>query len=328
MTDGGATLQPDQEEPALPNRPRAQYAEYEVFGSGPDAVFVFPRTARELKSAAEFATQERRIAGGLLYGRGWADDEGPYLVISGFLESGPGENRGDRIGADGYDNFTLSTADLRLLREDGARQYPSDLQVGWWRSLAAPGEFGPRDYLTQRDLIGPGGVGLLVFGSGLGWAEAYLGPDGHAPGLGETVVPGPRPAPEPVLAEPGPPGPVLSEPAPVDPEAVPVGAGSPVTEEASGPRLRPGPPPEPAAPQVSPVRVPSRDWGGGPVRPVTNMVGPKMPPDVQIVVALIIIAGLAFAILLGILLSNVIIGVAVAVAVLVVIFGFLWFVHR
>jgi hypothetical protein len=315
MTDGGAVLQPDQEEPALPFRARSEYADYEVFGSGPDAVFVFPRTARELRSAAEFATQERRIAGGLLFGRGWRDDEGPYLVISGYLEAGPGENRGDKIGPDGYDNFTLSTADLRLLQDDAARQYPSDLEVGWWRSLAAPGEFSPRDYLTQRDLIGPGGVGLLVFGSGLGWGDAYLGPDGHAPGLGEPVVPGQRPAPEP---EPGPAAADLADPEP----AAEVAPGPP-----AGPRdpvLTPAP--QPAGPRaVSPIRVPAQEWGTKPVNP--GLVGPRMPTDVKLVTGALILAAIAVAIILGMLLSNAWVGVIALVVGLLVIFGFIYITH-
>src|ERR1700743_764468 len=35
------------------------------------------------------------------------------------------------------------------------------------------------DFATKADLSDPGGVGLLVFGSGRDWGAAYLGPDGH-----------------------------------------------------------------------------------------------------------------------------------------------------
>ena len=162
MTDGGAPFQPGTEEVAVPFRPRGSYAGYRAFGSGDGAVLVKPETARELRSAAEFATQERRITGGLLYGRGWADELGVYLVIDGYLEAGPGENSDDRIAGDGTDRFTLSTADLRLLREDAARMYSGLVEAGWWRSLAALGEFGPQDFETQAELVGPGGVGLLA----------------------------------------------------------------------------------------------------------------------------------------------------------------------
>ena len=110
MTDGGAAFEPGRGEP--PFRPRGAYVGHEVFGHGDGAVLVDPEVARDLRSAAESASQERRIAGGLLYGRMLADDEGRYLVIDGFLEAGPGENPGDRISREGRDSFTLSDADL------------------------------------------------------------------------------------------------------------------------------------------------------------------------------------------------------------------------
>src|SRR6202035_3823788 len=132
MTDGGSPFQPGTEEVAVPFRPRGSYAGYRAFGSGDGAVLVKPETARELRSAAEVATQERRITGG-------------------HLEAGPGENSGDGISADGADRFTLSAADLRLLREDGARMYSASLEAGWWRTLAALGDFGPQDFVTQAE---------------------------------------------------------------------------------------------------------------------------------------------------------------------------------
>src|SRR5882672_5785896 len=106
MTDGGAAFQPGADEARIPFRPRGSYAGYRAFGSGDGAVLLEPGVTRELRSAAEFATQEGRITGGLLYGRGWADEQGAYLVIDGYLEAGPGENSDDRISGDGYDSFT------------------------------------------------------------------------------------------------------------------------------------------------------------------------------------------------------------------------------
>ena len=143
MTDGGAAFQPGPGELDPPLKPRGAYVGHEVFGHGDGAVLVEPEVARDLRAAAELASQERRVAGGLLYGRGLADDEGRYLVVDGFLESGPGENRGDHVSRDGYDSFALSDADLGLLREDAARMYPAAVEVGWWRTLAGAGEFGP-----------------------------------------------------------------------------------------------------------------------------------------------------------------------------------------
>lgn len=205
MTDGWSSSRPGQQPAVVPARPRSAFLAHEVFGHGDGAVLVEPEVARDLRSAAEFASQERRIAGGLLYGHRWADDEGQYLVIDGFLEAGPGENRGDRVHRGGRDSFALSEADLRLLRDDAARMYSAALEVGWWRTLPGPGEFGARDFESQRELVGPGGAGLLVFGSGLDWGTAYLGPEGRLPGSARSFIPVPRPAAAPpLLPQPGP----------------------------------------------------------------------------------------------------------------------------
>ena len=193
MTEDGAAFQPGTEEARVPFRPRGTYAGYRAFGSGNGAVLIDPKVTRELRTAAEFATAERRITGGLLYGRGWADEQGVYLVISGYEEAGPGENSDDRVAADGYDRFTLSAADLRLLREDASRMYSGDVEAGWWRSLAGLGEFGPQDFETQAELVGPGGVGLLVYGSSVHWGTAYLGPDSQAPDSAGTLAATPAP---------------------------------------------------------------------------------------------------------------------------------------
>ena len=263
MTDGGAPFQPGTEEVAVPFRPRALYAGYRAFGSGDGAVLVKPEITRELRSAAEFATQERRVTGGLLYGRGFADEQGAYLVIDGYLEAGPGENSGDRISADGADRFTLSAADLRLLREDAARMYSASLEAGWWRTLAALGEFGPQDFVTQAELVGPDGVGLLVYGSGIHWGTAYLGPDGHAADSAGTLVEvAPAPGPPPAL----------------DPEAG-YARGPELVDIAAGETLMQEPPPAGAGPAATaaPRRRRVRRSAAAPVRAVTRRWVPGPP---------------------------------------------------
>jgi hypothetical protein len=368
MTDSGAAFQPGQGEPSAPFRPRSAYVGHEVFGHGDGAVLVEPEVARDLRSAAEFASQERRISGGLLYGRSLADDEGRYLVVDGFLEAGPGENRGDRISRDGRDSFTLSVADLRLLRTDAARMYSAAVEVGWWRTLAGPGAFGPRDFVTQGELVGPGGVGLLVFGSGLDWGTAYLGPDGQVPGSARSFIPVPRPAPEappaptlefgplpgaapqPAVPEPArelEPGPALgpepgsvtepeadTEPVPLPepvavPEPEPVTAAVPGGSPAGAPAAAPRPPaltpaPQPAGPRViSPVRVPSREWGVKPANP-TN-VGPRVPTDVKLVIVALIVAIIVAAIIIGVLSSSTLVAVIVALVALLLTLGVIIF---
>jgi hypothetical protein len=324
MTDGGAAFEPDRGEP--PFRPRGAYVGHEVFGHGDGAVLVDPEVARDLRSAAESASQERRIAGGLLYGRVLADDEGKYLVVDGFLEAGPGENPGDRVSREGRDSFTLSDTDLRLLREDAARMYAAALEVGWWRTLAGPGEFGPSDFVTQRELVGPGGAGLLVFGAGLEWGTAYLGPDGQVPGSARSFIPVPRPATEAPLAptrEFGPvPGTSLEPVADLEPDP------EPATATAPGTSLVPRPPvltpaPRPSAPRaVSPIPVPSQEWGVKPTYP--NYVGPKTPTDVKIVVGALVVTAFLAATIIGILVSNALAAVIIAVVSLLAIGAFLW----
>lgn len=336
MTDGGAAFQPGQGEPALPYRPRSAYVGHEVFGHGDGAVLVEPEVARDLRSAAEFASQERRITGGLLYGRNWTDDEGTYLVVDGFLEAGPGENRGDRAARDGRDSFALSAADLRLLRADAARMYADAVEVGWWRTLAGPGEFGPRDFTTQGELVGPGGVGLLVFGSGLDWGTAYLGPGGQVPGSARSFIPVPRPAPDapPVPTRelgPAPSAPAVSAPEPEDdlepeasPEPEPVAAAAPGTSVATRRQPVLTPAPQPSGPRViSPVRIPSQEWGIKPANP--GYVGPKVPTDVKIVVVALILAIIVAAIIIGILSSSLLIALIVAVVALLLTLGVIVF---
>jgi hypothetical protein len=303
MTDGGTAFQPGQPEPSLPFRSRGAYAGHEAFGAGPGAVLVDREVARDLRSAAEFATQERRIAGGLLYGRAWIDDEGQYLVVDGYLESGPGENPDDRIIRDGQDDFTLTDADLRLLREDAARMYAAALEVGWWRSLPAPGGFGSRDYLTQQYLAGPGGVGLLVFGSGLEWGTAYLGPDAHQPGTAGAFIPAPRPASE----EAGDGLLTVDDELEDDLDQDTVTGTVVATRQ---PTLTPAP--QPAGRRViSPIPVPSTEWAAKPVNP--GNVGPRTPTDVKIVVGALVVVSCAVAAIIGVLLSSAMIAVIIAV---------------
>ena len=317
MTDGGAAFQPGTEEVRVPFRPRGSYAGYRAFGRGDGAVLVKPEVARELRTAAEFATQERRFAGGLLYGHGWADEQGAYLVIDGYLEAGPGENSGDRISGHGGDRFTLSAADLRLLREDAARMYSGSLEAGWWRTLAALGEFGPQDFVTQAELVGPDGVGLLVYGTGIHWGTAYLGPDGHAPDSAGTLVSAPAPWP--------PPGPAPGAGLVPEPEVVDIGAGETLAQEplpaGAGPAAAPPRRRRVRRSAAAPVRTVTRRW----VRPASpDYPGPQTPADVQFVVGALIAVTVAVAVIVGVLVSSVIVAVIIAVIGTLVILGTVW----
>jgi hypothetical protein len=312
MTDDGAAFEPGVAEATAPFRPRVAYVGYRAFGSADGTVLVDPKITRQLRSAAELAAAERRIAGGLLYGRSWNDDQGPYLVIEGYLEAGPGENKDDRIRGDGTDDFTLSEADLRLLREDAARMYTAYLEAGWWRTRAALGGFGPQDFAMQARLAGPGGVGLLVYGAGAHWGTAYLGPDGHAPDsagtLAATEPVAEQQAEEELILEPGAalaPGPEL-----VDITAGESLLGEPLPGDAAAGTLPQATPPV-AAPTAPPPRVrirrrvtrpvpaTPRRWPARPAYP-----GPKTPADVQFVVWALIAVSIAVVVIIVILVTR------------------------
>jgi len=255
MTDDGTSFLPGTA--TVPFRPRSDYLGFKAFGSGEGAVLVNPGTARQLRSAAEYAARENRVAGGLLYGSSWADHQGGYLVVDGYLEAGAGGQRRTRHSRDSHDDFSLSAEDLRLLRQDAVRMYSASYEVGWWRTLAELGEFGPTDFLTQRELVGPDCVGLLVYGSDPHWGTAYLGPDGDAPDTAGTLVAvpdaGPPPAadPEPDAGPEADPGPQRVDigageslaldaqlPAESEPELVDIGAGeSLLLDEENEPEL-------------------------------------------------------------------------------------------
>ncbi len=342
MTDGGAVIEPDAGESPAPFWPRSAYAGFKAFGGGEGAVLLTPDVVRDLRTAAELATREERIAGGLLYGRGYTDGQGGYLVVDSYLEAGPGE-------ADDPDDYMLPEDDLRLLRADAARMYPASREAGWWRTLPEPGDFGPGDYLTQQELVEPGGAGLLVYGSGRSWGTAYLGPDGRAPDVAGTLVVVPEAGEEATAPEPGPAG---GQPD-TEPEVIDLAAGESLLDDPDDTQLwedtdpvedtEPWPDDPPAAPvpgtalaprqprvlaqrpaetaAMSPVRVSSSEWG-----PRTSAAQHEsgMPADVKIVVALLLIVPVIAAVMIGILVSSAMIALIVAVLCVLLVLGFVW----
>jgi hypothetical protein len=334
MTDGGAPFQPSADGMTVSLRPRGAYAGYRAFGSGDGAVLIASSVVHDLRSAAERATAEGRVTGGLLYGCGWADEAGTYLVIDHYLEASPGEDSfgedspgedsfgEDSFGEDSADasagDFALSEADLRLLREDGASVYSAFLEAGWWRTRTALGEFGPRDLVTQGELVGPDGVGLLVYGSGIYWGTAYLGPDGHAPDSAGTLaaVPGPVPG----SPEPGPAGAVAPEP-----ELVDIAAGESL-EQVSPPGTAP---PRRVRRRVVPS-VPRRTRRRGTRLPAGDDTGPaaELPADAQLVVGALMVVIIAAAIIIGFLASSLLVAVIIGAVGLLVVVGAVWMSHR
>ena len=329
MTDNGAEVQPGLEEVAVPFRPRSAYVGYKAFGSGPGAALVKPEISRDLRHSAELATLERRITGGLLYGRIYVDELGEYLVIDGYLEGGPGENVHDGFGTDGDDSFTLSDSDLRLQRDDAARMYAGLLELGWWRSLPAMGEFGPRDLETQARLVSPEGVGLLVYGTGLHWGTAYLGPEGLAPDSAGTLVPTNSPAVGPALAAGPVPagGPELVNIGAGESLAAPAGAAPPPGAAAPGRATRRWAPRGPRPPRVrTRVRVPTRVRVARPASP--GSPARAVPNDVRFVIAVLAIVFIVIAIIIGVLVHSAIAAVIIAIIALLALYASVWMSRR
>jgi hypothetical protein len=76
------------------------------------------------------------------------------------------------------------------------------------------------------------------------------------------------------------------------------------------PALRPAPQPS-GQPAISPIRVPSAEWGAKPVHP--GALGPRTPTDVKIVIGALIVVSCAVAAIIGVLLSSAMIAVIIAV---------------
>jgi hypothetical protein len=288
MTDQTAPFQPGRKQTKIPFRPRSEFAGYKAFGSGDGAVLMSLRTERRLRSAAEFATQERRAAGGLLFGRGWTDDQGSYLVIDGFLEAGPWENSGGRVAAGGAGQFTLSGADLRLLRDDAARMYSASLEVGTLVTATNALHEPP----PEQD------------------PTAEPGPELVDVAAGEHLTEEPIPVSDTVTA-------VRST------GLTDAAAKRPLRQQAkrrwSGRARRRAPAPAgrraPSRARVSPrgqARVPAKGFWGAP--------GPEVPKEVRLVAGALAIAAVLAAIIVGLLLHSLIATVIIGAIVLLVIF--------
>jgi hypothetical protein len=354
MTDDGAAFPGGPADTPALFRRRESYLGFRAFGDHAGTVLIDPRVARELRSSAEFATQGHQFAGGLLYGRRWVDDEGSYLVVSGFLEA-PRESGGDWVPADRSGDFgragaasftgdfTLTDADLRAVREEAGRMYAASLEVGWWRTRPTLADFRPGDLVTQAELVAPGGVGLLVCGSGPHWGTAYLGPDGHAPDTAGTLVAasdeGEPDDDDPTLDDIAGDGTGLEQP-PLDgslPGAGPVPEFADRAFAGDPPRPTSLPPADPAPgtavatrraamlarrPRPGAVDVSSRDWYLRP--PAAGFAGPRMPTDAKVVIGAALLAVIGAAVLIGVLVANAIIAVIVGVVFVLVVFGFVW----
>jgi hypothetical protein len=199
--------------------------------------------------------------------------------------------------------------------------YSASLEAGWWRTRAALGEFGPKDFETQGELVGPDGVGLLVYGSGIYWGTAYLGPVGLAPDSAGTLSAVPDPVPVPAGPGPAPAGEAGIAP---EPDVVDIAAGESLRQE-------------PALPGTAPPRRQVRRRRVVYVRGTRGArlaegdgqgPGPELPADVQLVVGALMAVTVAAAIIIGFLVSSLLVAVIIGAAGLLVIASSVWMSRR
>lgn len=151
----------------LPFLPRGTYAGYWKFSDGQHTLLVEPTAGSKIRAAAAQALP--RETGGLLAGRSLCDDDGQYMLVSGFTEARPGS------GAPA--TFKIPVEDLGALRAQNALANPGADEVGWWHSHSGPSGYSSIDFGTQRMFEREDSVGLLVFARGAPWATAYIGPE-------------------------------------------------------------------------------------------------------------------------------------------------------
>lgn len=184
MTDPGFRI--EQRQRTLPFLPRGTYADYWTFSDAGRTLLVEPDAAKRIRETAQRACPHE--TGGLLAGRSLRDDEGQYIVVSGFTEA--------KAGSGAPAAFKIPVEDLGTLRTENARAYPGADEVGWWHSHSGPGGYSTTDRENQRMFDREDSVGLLVFANGFPWGTAYIGPEsvnlgsprrGHAVSGGGSV---------------------------------------------------------------------------------------------------------------------------------------------
>ncbi len=175
MTEPGFRVEGRQQ--TAPFLARNTFYSYHYFRDAKCSVLVKPEAARGMRAAAVRAQPHE--TGGLLSGRALRDDEGSYVVISGFVEAPP--NAGQPA------TFRINPEEVREMRADAARADPGADEVGWWHTHRSQSSFSQIDRNTQQMFERPDSVGLLVFAGGQALATAYVGPD--ARDLGCVRVP-------------------------------------------------------------------------------------------------------------------------------------------
>jgi hypothetical protein len=173
-------------------------------------------------------------------------------------------------------------------------------------------------------------VGLLVYGSGIYWGTAYLGPVGLAPDSAGTLSAVPDPGPDP---DPGPPpGPRLGAEAGIALDSVPE-----LVDIAAGESLRQEPALSGTAPPRGRVRQRRVIYVGGTSRGRRGArlaegdgpgPGAEFPADVQLVIGALMAVTVAAAIIIGFIVSSLLVAVIIGAVGLVVIMSSVWMSRR
>ena len=264
----------------------------------------------------------------------WPTTRASTWSIDGFLEAGPGENPGDRISREGRDVVHAVRrgpgAAARRRRPGCTRPHSRWAGGGRWRLRASSARETSR---RSASLSGPAAPACSYSAKASTGAPPTWDRTGGSPTRPGHSSRSRGPPPRRRSCRRGSLAwclaPCLNQTRTLtrthgdfQPDPEPAAATAPGTSLAPRrPSLTPAP--RPTAPRViSPVPVPSQEWGVKPSYP--SYVGAKMPTDVKIVVGALVVTAIVAATIIGILASNVIVAVIVAVVGLLGIGGFLW----
>jgi proteasome lid subunit RPN8/RPN11 len=151
----------------LPWRSRGLFPRCVEFGDEYGTVLVLHSVMNRLRERSHLALPVE--TGGLLAGRVFRDEQGPYTVVLEFVEAAP--------SAGGLGLFRLSPEATHAIKDRLALVAPACDVVGWFHSHPSPMHYSQTDRANQRLWSDPNHVGILVFATGTEFGALYQDPD-------------------------------------------------------------------------------------------------------------------------------------------------------
>ena len=149
-------------------RPRGLLAEgFQRFGPARDGfeVFVSAEASDELDLQTSVAAPAE--ASGLVVGRAFADETGPYLIVVATAAA--------RVDYADPGRVVVSGRELQRLKSELEGRFPTTDIVGWWHSHAHLSSFSTVDQAEQTTWQAENHVGILTFQTGAA-LKIYRGP--------------------------------------------------------------------------------------------------------------------------------------------------------